>query len=44
MKSQKLGRGLGALLGEIDEAYSNEVSSGDSIIEINLKFQDIIHF
>jgi ParB family chromosome partitioning protein len=37
MKSQKLGRGLGALLGEIDEAYSNEVSSGDSIIEINLK-------
>jgi ParB family chromosome partitioning protein len=37
MKSQKLGRGLGALLGEIDEAYSNEVSSSDSIIEINLK-------
>ena len=25
MKSQALGRGLGALLGEIDEAYDNEV-------------------
>ena len=37
MKSQKLGRGLGALLGEIDEAYENEVSQKDSIIEISLK-------
>jgi len=35
MKSQKLGRGLGELLGEIDEVYENEVSSKrDSIIEI----------
>ena len=37
MKSQKLGRGLDALLGEMDEAYENEGSSRDSIIEINLK-------
>jgi len=37
MKSQKLGRGLDALLGEIDEAYENEGSSKDSIIEISLK-------
>jgi ParB family chromosome partitioning protein len=37
MKSQKLGRGLGALLGEIDEAYDNEVSQKDSIVEISLK-------
>lgn len=37
MKSQKLGRGLGELLGEIDEAYENEVSQKDSIIEIALK-------
>nr|WP_321266061.1 ParB/RepB/Spo0J family partition protein [uncultured Sulfurimonas sp.] len=37
MKSQKLGRGLDALLGEIDEAYENEGSSKDSIIELNLK-------
>lgn len=37
MKSQKLGRGLGELLGEIDEAYENEVSSKNSIIEISLK-------
>ncbi|MEA1955169.1 MAG: ParB/RepB/Spo0J family partition protein [Campylobacterota bacterium] len=37
MKSQKLGRGLGALLGEMDEAYENEVSSKDSIVEISLK-------
>jgi len=37
MKSQKLGRGLDALLGEIDEAYDNEGSSKDSIIEIDLK-------
>jgi len=37
MKSQKLGRGLDALLGEMDEAYENEGSSKDSILEINLK-------
>ena len=37
MKSQKLGRGLDALLGEMDEAYENEGSSKDSIIEISLK-------
>ena len=50
MKSQKLGRGLGALLGEIDEAYENEVSQKDSIVEISLKdirpnpFQPRKHF
>jgi len=37
MKSQALGRGLGELLGEIDEAYDNEVSQKDSIVEIPLK-------
>jgi len=37
MKTQKLGRGLDALLGEMDEAYENEGSSKDSIIEISLK-------
>ena len=37
MKSQKLGRGLDALLGEIDEAYDNEGSSKDSIVEVDLK-------
>jgi len=37
MKSQKLGRGLDALLGEIDEAYENEGSSKDTILELNLK-------
>ncbi len=36
MPSQKLGRGLDALLGEMDEAYENESTSKDSIIEINL--------
>ena len=50
MKSQKLGRGLGALLGEIDEAYENEVSQKDSIVDISLKdirpnpFQPRKHF
>lgn len=50
MKSQKLGRGLGELLGEIEEAYENEVSQKDSIIEIVLKdirpnpFQPRKHF
>ena len=37
MKSQALGRGLDALLGEIDEAYENEGSQKDSIEEIFLK-------
>ncbi len=37
IKSPKLGRGLGAILGEIDEAYENEISSKDSIIDISLK-------
>jgi ParB family chromosome partitioning protein len=37
MKTRKLGRGLDALLGEMDEAYSNEGSSNGSILEINLK-------
>jgi ParB family chromosome partitioning protein len=37
MKSQKLGRGLGALLSEIEEAYENEVFQRDSIVEIPLK-------
>ena len=37
MKSMKLGRGLDALLGEIDEAYENEGSQKDSVLEIALK-------
>lgn len=37
MKTQRLGRGLGELLGEIEEAYENEVSHKDSIVEIPLK-------
>ncbi len=37
MKTQALGRGLGALLSEIDEAYENEVSAKDAVIEIPLK-------
>ncbi|ABB44686.1 chromosome segregation DNA-binding protein [Sulfurimonas denitrificans DSM 1251] len=37
MKTQRLGRGLGELLGEIDEAYENEVPQKDSIVEIPLK-------
>ncbi|MDA7817759.1 ParB/RepB/Spo0J family partition protein [Sulfurimonas sp.] len=50
MKSQKLGRGLDALLGEMDEAYENEGTSKDSVIEISLKsikpnpFQPRKHF
>ncbi len=50
MKSQKLGRGLDALLGEIDEAYDNEGSQKDHILEIPLKdirpnpFQPRKHF
>jgi len=37
MKTQKLGRGLSELLGEIDEVYDNEISSKNSIIDIPLK-------
>jgi len=37
MKTQKLGRGLDALLGEIDEAYDNEGTKKESVIEISLK-------
>jgi len=37
MKRQKLGRGLDALLGEMDEAYENEGSQRDEILEIPLK-------
>lgn len=37
MKSQKLGRGLDALLGEIDEAYENEGTHRDVVLEIPLK-------
>jgi len=37
MKTQKLGRGLDALLGEIDEAYEMEGSQRDEIISIPLK-------
>jgi len=37
MKTQKLGRGLDALLGEMDEAYENEGSQRDSVLEISVK-------
>jgi len=37
MKKQKLGRGLDALLGEIDEAYENEGSHRNEILEIPLR-------
>jgi len=37
MKTQKLGRGLDALLGEMDEAYENEGSQKDEVLEIPLK-------
>ena len=37
MKTQKLGRGLDALLGEMDEAYENEGSQRDSVLEIPIK-------
>jgi len=37
MKTQKLGRGLDALLGEMDEAYENEGSHRDSVLEILVK-------
>jgi len=37
MKSKKLGRGLDALFGEIDESYENEGTQKDSVLEISLK-------
>ena len=37
MKSKKLGRGLDALLGEMDEAYENEGTKRDSVLEISIK-------
>lgn len=37
MIKQKLGRGLDALLGEMDEAYENEGSQRDEVIEISVK-------
>jgi ParB family chromosome partitioning protein len=37
IKNKALGRGLGALLGEIEQAYDNEVSHDDAILEIPLK-------
>jgi ParB family chromosome partitioning protein len=38
MKSQKLGRGLDALLGEIDEAYENEgTAHREVILEVSVK-------
>ena len=36
-KSQALGRGLDALFGEMDEAYDNEGSKQDAILEIDIK-------
>jgi len=37
MKTQKLGRGLGELLGEMNEVYENEISSKNTILDIPLK-------
>jgi len=37
MKSQALGRGLDALLGEMDEAYENEGSNKELVLEISLE-------
>lgn len=36
VKTQALGRGLGELLGEIEEAYDNEISPSKSVLEIPL--------
>ena len=49
-KSKSLGRGLGELLGEIEEAYDSEVPSSESVIEVTLSkikpnpFQPRKHF
>ncbi len=37
MKTQALGRGLDALFGEIDDAYENEGSQQDLVLELSLK-------
>ena len=37
MKVKALGRGLDALFGEIDEAYDNEGTKQDSVLELSLK-------
>jgi len=37
MKSQKLGRGLDALLGEMDEAYEKEGTQRDIVLELPVK-------
>lgn len=37
MKNKKLGRGLDALLGEMDEAYENEGTQRDSVLELPIK-------
>jgi len=37
VKSKKLGRGLDALFGEMEDAYDNEGSQNDAILEIALK-------
>jgi len=37
MKTQKLGRGLDALFGEMEEAYENEGSQNDAVLDIPLK-------
>ena len=37
MKTKALGRGLDALFGEIDEAYDNEGTKNESVLEISLK-------
>jgi ParB family chromosome partitioning protein len=37
MKSQALGRGLDALFGEIEEAYSNEGTQKDEILDVLIK-------
>jgi ParB family chromosome partitioning protein len=37
MKSKALGRGLDALFGEVSEAYENESTQQDNVLEISLK-------
>ena len=37
MKSKKLGRGLDALLGEMNDAYESEGSHNDTILELSIK-------
>lgn len=37
MKTQALGRGLDALLGEMDEAYENEGTQKDAVLDLSLK-------